>query len=100
MITGRKRQLWTVDVYIDGKLLDPLRSQKVYNHSPDGFNWGYGGSGPAQLALAILLEFTDIDTAVKHYSDFKWAFLACLKEDTFELDSDVVKKWIERQKNV
>ena len=26
----------------------------LFNHSPDGFNWGYGGSGPAQLALAIL----------------------------------------------
>ena len=23
------------------------------NHSPDGFNVGYGGSGPAQLAYAI-----------------------------------------------
>lgn len=25
-------------------------------HSPDGFNWGYSGSGPAQLALAILAD--------------------------------------------
>jgi hypothetical protein len=23
-------------------------------HSPTGFNWGYGGSGPADLALSIL----------------------------------------------
>lgn len=23
------------------------------NHSPTGFEWGYGGSGPAQLALAL-----------------------------------------------
>lgn len=28
----------------------------VRNHSPDGFNWGYGGSGPSQLALAILID--------------------------------------------
>jgi hypothetical protein len=26
----------------------------LFNHSPDGFEWGYSGSGPAQLALAIL----------------------------------------------
>ena len=26
---------------------------ELWNHSPDGFNWGYGGSGPAQLALAL-----------------------------------------------
>ncbi len=24
------------------------------NHSPDGLKWGYAGSGPAQLALAVL----------------------------------------------
>ena len=29
----------------------------IRNHSPSGFNWGYGGSGPAQLALAILADF-------------------------------------------
>jgi len=28
----------------------------VINHSPDGFSWGYSGSGPAQLALAILCD--------------------------------------------
>jgi hypothetical protein len=25
-------------------------------HSPDGFSWGYGGSGPAELARCILLD--------------------------------------------
>lgn len=38
---------FTRDVYVDGKRLDPEPSQKVRNHSPDGFYWGYGGSGPA-----------------------------------------------------
>jgi hypothetical protein len=33
----------------------PLRLD-VRSHSPAGFQWGYGGSGPAQLALAILLD--------------------------------------------
>lgn len=28
----------------------------VRNHSPDGLEWGYGGSGPGQLALALLLH--------------------------------------------
>lgn len=28
----------------------------IYNHSPTGFEWGYSGSGPAQLALAILAD--------------------------------------------
>lgn len=36
---------------------------KSYNrHSPDGFNVGYGGSGPAELAYSIcaLFQATDI----------------------------------------
>lgn len=35
--------------------LDPRLDLR--NHSPTGFAWGYGGSGPAQLALAILADF-------------------------------------------
>ncbi|GAI29560.1 unnamed protein product, partial [marine sediment metagenome] len=26
----------------DGEVLSPVPSQRVYNHSPDGFQWGYG----------------------------------------------------------
>ncbi len=31
-------------------------SLRAANHSPTGFEWGYRGSGPHQLALAILLD--------------------------------------------
>lgn len=46
------------EVWLNGKKLSPAISQAIVNHSPDGFNWGYGGSGPSQLALAICLELT------------------------------------------
>lgn len=42
------------------------------NHSPDGFSWGYGGSGPAQLALAILADAIGDERALAIYQDFKW----------------------------
>ena len=45
----------TLEVHLDRRRLDPRHSLAVYNHSPSGFNWGYGGSGAAQLALALLL---------------------------------------------
>lgn len=33
----------------------PLNARTdLWNHSPTGFEWGYGGSGPAQLALALV----------------------------------------------
>lgn len=46
----------TAVVLVNGQRLDPGPSQRVSNPSPDGFAWGYGGSGPAQLALALLLH--------------------------------------------
>ena len=35
----------------------------LFNHSPTGFEWGYRGSGPAQLALAILADHLGEDAA-------------------------------------
>lgn len=58
-------------VYKNGEILDPAKSQKVRHHSPDGFSWGYGGSGPAQLALALLLEEIPQGLAIKNYQKFK-----------------------------
>jgi len=46
-------------------------SLAVRNHSPDGFSWGYSGSGPSQLALAILLQETDVETAERLYPAFR-----------------------------
>ncbi|SFL64259.1 hypothetical protein SAMN04487950_4469 [Halogranum rubrum] len=52
--------------------LTPDRSLELANHSPSGFEWGYGGSGPAQLALALLLDYTDDEeVALSEYMEFK-----------------------------
>jgi len=49
----------------------------VRNHSPTGFEWGYGGSGPAQLALALLIDVLgDVELAQRHYQDFKHEIVA------------------------
>lgn len=62
--------------------LDPRPSQLLRNHSPDGFEWGYAGSGPAQLALAILLDYGgDEELALAHYQAFKATHLAPLPRD-------------------
>jgi Family of unknown function (DUF6166) len=51
------------------------------NHSPTGFNWGYGGSGPAQLALAVLADhLKDEEQALKLYQDFKLKVIATLPQ--------------------
>ena len=52
--------------------LTPEWSLELVNHSPSGFEWGYGGSGPGQLALALLLDYTDDEAvALDHYQVFK-----------------------------
>ncbi|QLG29956.1 hypothetical protein HUG10_20370 (plasmid) [Halorarum halophilum] len=52
--------------------LTPERSLELANHSPAGFSLGYAGSGPAQLALALLLDYTDDEeVALAAYMSFK-----------------------------
>ena len=85
----------TKRVVVDGEWLMPGRSQKLFNHSPDGFNWGYGGSGPSQLALALLLKFGLSDElAVRHHQRFKFDIIATLPQDDFVLSTAVVRNWI------
>ncbi len=55
-------------------------------HSPSGFAWGYGGSGPAQLALALIADAVDDETAVRYYHQLKFRLIARLPGDRpFEL---------------
>ena len=84
-------------VAVNGQPLSPRPSQQIVNHSPDGFDWGYGGSGPAQLALAIALMFCRPSTAVRLYQEFKWQFIATLPPEGFELDTAVAQAWFLRQ---
>ncbi|WP_248898324.1 DUF6166 domain-containing protein [Haloplanus halobius] len=52
--------------------LSPDQSLGLVRHSPAGFDWGYVGSGPAQLACALLLDYTDDETVVQqHYIQFR-----------------------------
>jgi hypothetical protein len=77
-------------IWLDGKELSPGPSQKLINHSPDGFNWGYGGSGPAQLALAVCMvlmpDYWKSHNAPYSYQQFKWAVIAKLPQDSFEAE--------------
>ncbi len=86
-------------IWLDGKELFPGPSQKLYNHSPDGFCWGYYGSGPAQLALALLLEITKNENfSLQHHQDFKLDFIARFYQKDFEFDGMIMVDWIEERK--
>jgi hypothetical protein len=87
-------------VTVNGQIL-PLRpSLKVRSHSPSGFSWGYGGSGPAQLALAILLDYFegDAERAQRHYQTFKFAFVGGWPQgESWKLTSAQIEAYIQRK---
>lgn len=79
LYTGTRPAEGSVIVRVDGKKLRVRLD--LFNHSPDGFEWGYGGSGPAQLALAILADLLEDDErAVRLHQDFKWAVITPLPQ--------------------
>ena len=75
--------------------LDWRSSLSVQNHSPTGPEWDYGGSSPAQLALAILLAATDEATAERFYQRFEWDVIAPIAADRWALDAGEVLGWLE-----
>jgi predicted membrane GTPase involved in stress response len=65
----------------DRTRLSPAWSRTLQTHSRD-FEWGYAGSGPSQLALAILLDYTREERlALDHYRAFTRAVIAGLDQE-------------------
>ena len=80
-------------------------------HSPTGFETGYAGSGPSDLALAILADhFGEGDRqvreglgdrasrAVQLYGLFKWDFIAPRQlkvGETYTITSDEIEAWLQ-----
>jgi len=72
-----KRRWHGAIVTVDGRRLNPRLDLR--SHSPAEFEWGYDGSGPAQLALAILADHCGNDElALNLYQRFKWEVIAVL----------------------
>jgi hypothetical protein len=84
-----RRQGYAVIVSVDGRPLNPRLD--LWNHSPTGFEWGYGGSGPAQLALAILAHHLgDDELAFNFHHRFKWMVIAELPKRSWLLTSQEI----------
>ena len=98
----------------DGVYLKERR--EMASHS-QGLEWGYGGSGPAQLALALLmdtLEDADLDSldiwgakfdekaewALSHYHKFKWEVVCGLDRKGFSLPQEDIRAWISYQRDL
>jgi len=81
---GTRNEDGALSVTVDGQPLNPRLDLR--NHSPTGFGCGYGGSGPAQLALALLADcLNDDKTAVQLHQSFTGAVVAKLPKHTWSL---------------
>lgn len=58
---------------------------------PGRVNWGYGGSGPAQLALAVCLKFMPQEQAVARHQGFKREVIAALAQEDFEIELTLIQ---------
>ena len=91
--TGERASTGThVAVVLENHVAKSLPAGLQYaSHSPTGFEWGYLGSGPAQLAFAILLDhFGDPAPARLYYQSFKFDVIAHLERDRWELTTDQI----------
>lgn len=69
-------------------------------HSPDGFNWGYLGSGCAELARCILADAIGLARADRLYQDFKHDYIAPINSAHWKMRVSFVVKWCEKQERV
>ena len=107
---GRRSKTGTAKVYVERpngiwasavtETTNLPARQDLVNHSPDGLEWGYTGSGPAQLALAMLVyALTEVGyrdpeaAALAHYQSFKFQVIAKLPRAGFRLPLDEVVRW-------
>lgn len=78
-----------VFVTVNGTALNPRFDLRMF--TPGEFDWGYGGSGPAQLALAILADCLQDDRqALAKYQSFKWAVVSRLHHKVWMLTEEQI----------
>lgn len=73
-----------------------LDNADLPSHSPDGFQCGYKGSGPAQLAAALLYDVTGDAAATNYlYQYFHDDVVAGLDREGWKLTEEFIREWIE-----
>lgn len=95
---GEKHRPGTAKVTVaNDQILAGLESRlrHIVRHSPDGFEWGYAGSGPADLALSILTDLCGPNVAEFFYQRFKAEILAGIQTDEFTITEQQIREWIQ-----
>jgi len=93
---GQQQLVWVRELTDHGVIERPLKHHPY--HSPDGHAWGYGGSGPAELAKDILWDLLGQPPVGGLYQAFKWAHIATLDQaQGFVLGERLIRAWLVQQ---
>lgn len=97
---ARLKEIGGVDVLViefnDRKIKNRYPLKHINRHSPDGFNFGYAGSGCADLALSILTDFLgNPHGAELTYQEFKRFHIATYKGNCFSITGHEIRSWLE-----
>lgn len=63
----------------------------------DGLNWAYSGSGPRQLAVALLADVLGDEFALELSQRFKQDVVARLPHEGFSISAEAVEEWARGQ---
>lgn len=88
---------------VHGRRTYPLLAVRA-DRRGDGWEWGYGGTGPAMLALAILADWLG-ETGVsrddfhkcrsyRHHQPFKWDHIANAPREGFSIAGETILAWL------
>lgn len=83
----------------DGRRCEELSpAYHIRNHSPTGLDWGYNGSGPAQLALALLHHATGGESITAAlYQRFASEIVAAIGTDDWCFSRAAIRDWVASQ---
>jgi len=83
-----KRDIDGAEVTVDGRPLDPRLD--IHTFTSRGFEWGYEGDGPSQLALAILaVHFADDEQAKAECAAFMSRVVAYFSNEWEMTSADI-----------
>ena len=97
IVRGQRYSTNHAAITIDGQRLNWQDSLALRHHSQTGIEWGFPGSGPMQLALALLLEATDQDTALRYYIRFRDGVIARIATDSWATTTADLAKWLQQR---
>ena len=94
IFSGSRTVFGNCRVSYGGKELDPRLD--LFYHARDGFDWGYMGAGPLQLAFAMLVVVAGERVARDEKTEFAKDVIAKLDKKEWRISAEEVEMWLQR----